>query len=102
MKIQNTKMLAAAALITLFVMAGCAGKDDMGMDDMNKKTMSTEMKTESTMGTMDSTMDDMSHKKMESDMKKMPEKMESEMAEKMDTMKTEMDETMGNEMKTME
>lgn len=65
MKNSTTKMLAGAALITLFVMAGCAGKDEMAMDEMKKETMKAEMITESGMQKMDSKMDDMSHEKME-------------------------------------
>lgn len=95
MKTHNTKMLAGAALMTLFVMAGCAGKDDMGMNEMEKETMASEMKTDSGMNKMDSKMDDMSHKKMSTNMEK-------EMPEQMDTMKTEMDESMGSDMKKME
>jgi outer membrane murein-binding lipoprotein Lpp len=103
MKTHNMKMWAGAALITLFVMAGCAGKDEMGMHEMKKETMTSEMKTDSGMKKMDSKMDTMSHKKMNTDMEgEMPEQMESKMDEKMDTMKTEMDESMGSDMKKME
>ncbi len=71
MKTHNTKMWASAALITLLVMAGCAGKDDMGMDEMKKETMTSEMKTDSGMKKMDSKMDTMETESMGSDMKKM-------------------------------
>lgn len=97
MKTHNTKMWASAALITLLVMAGCAEKDDMGMDEMKKETMASEMKTDSSMKKMDSKMDTMSHKTSDTDMKKMPEQMKSKMDGKMDTMKTEMDESMGTD-----
>ena len=103
MKTHNTKMWAGAVLITLFVMAGCAGKDDMGMDEMKKETMTSEMTKDSGMKNMDSKMDDMSHINMNTDMEKeMPEHMESKMDEEMDTMKTEMDESMESDMKKME
>ena len=103
MKTHNTKMWAGAALITLLVMAGCAGKDDMGMDEMKKEAMTSEMKTGSGMKEMDSKMETLSHKKMNTDMgMEMPEPMESKMDEKMGTMKTKMDESMESDMKKME
>ena len=89
-------------MITLFVMAGCAGKDEMGMDEMKKETVTSEMTKDSGMKEVDSKMDTMSHKNLDTDMKKMSEQMESKMDGKMDTMKTEMDESMGSDMKTME
>ncbi len=79
MKIYNTKMWAGAALITLFVMAGCAGKDEMGMDQMKKETMASEMTKDSGMKKMDSKID-----------------------QEMETMETAMDDSMGSDMKTME
>ena len=99
MKKYTAKMWTTAAMITLFVLAGCAGKDDMGMDEMKKETMTAEMKTDSAMKKMDSVTDDMSHKKMKTDMaKEMPEKVESMMTEEMDSMKKEMDESMESDM----
>ena len=95
-------MWVGAALITLFVMAGCAGKDEMGMDEMKKETVTSEMTKDSGMKEVDSKMDTMPHKNLDTDMKKMSEQMESKMDGKMDTMKTEMDESMGSDMKTME
>lgn len=72
MKKQNVKMWAAAVLVTLFVLGGCAEKDDMdidmAMDEMKKETMTAEMKTDSGMKTMDSKMDDMSNNKMATEM----------------------------------
>lgn len=100
MKKQNVKMWATAAMMTLLVLAGCAGKDDIGMYEMKKETMKSEMKTDSAMKKMDSMADDMSHKEMKTDMvKEMPEKVESTMMEEMDSMKKEMDESMESDMK---
>jgi hypothetical protein len=69
MKKHNVKMWAVAVLITLFVLAGCAGKDDMGADEMKKGTLTSEMKTDSGMKKMDSKMD--KDGSMKSDMHKM-------------------------------
>ena len=69
MKKHTVKMWAAAVLITLFVLAGCVGKDDMGMDEMKKETMTAEMKTDSGMKKMDSKMD--KDESMKGDMHKM-------------------------------
>jgi outer membrane murein-binding lipoprotein Lpp len=100
MKKQNVKMWTTAAMITLLILAGCAGKDDMGMDEIKKDTMKSAMKTDSAMKKMDSMADDMSHKEMKTDMvKEMPEKVESTMMEEMDSMKKEMDESMESGMK---
>jgi len=70
MKTHNMKMWAGAALIILFVMAGCAGKDEMGMHEMKKETMTSEMKTDSGMKKMDTMKTEMDES-MGSDMKKM-------------------------------
>lgn len=74
MKKHNVKMWSAVVLITLFVLAGCAGKDDMDMDEMKKETMTAEMKTDSGVKKMDSKMDTMDNgmnDSMKSDTQKM-------------------------------
>lgn len=81
MKNYKMKMLAAVALITVFVMSGCAEKKEMGMDEMKKGTMESEMSHDDSMKKMD-------HKAMD--------------AEMTDTMKPEMDTSMESDMKKMQ
>ena len=98
MKIKNAEMLAGAVLITLFVLTGCAGTDDMGMEGMKGDTMS-EMKTDSGMKKMGSEMKDMSHKKMDTEM---AEPMKPKIDDKMETMKNGMEVQMKDDMKKMQ
>lgn len=107
MKNYNVKMLVGAVLLTGFVLSGCATKDKMGMHEMKKETMASEMKTGSEMKKMDSETMDMSHEKMDSKTMDMShEKMDSKMAEpmksEMDTMKSGMEEKMDDGMEKME
>ena len=95
MKNYNVKMLVGAVLLAGFVLSGCAGTDEMGMHEMKKETMTSEMKTGSEMKKMDSETMDMSHEKMDSEM---AEPMKSEM----ETMKSGMEEQMDDGMKKME
>jgi hypothetical protein len=97
MKESTRKMMAAAVLMTLFVVTACAEKDHMEMETMEKARMGTEMKKEAKMMDMDQG-------------KEMPKKMDSEMVEpmedqkkkEMDTMKEGMDSAMNGEKKKME
>jgi len=96
MKSYKMKMLAATVLVTVFVLSGCAGKDEMGMDDMKKGTMESEMKNHNTMEKMNPSMMEASSKKMNAEMN---DAMKPKMDQHMDTTKSGMDTSMENDMK---
>lgn len=49
MKLLKRKMLAAAALLTVFVLSGCAGNQHMGMDEKTNECMGAGMMHEKDM-----------------------------------------------------
>lgn len=92
MKRSSVAVMITAMLMSGFFLAGCAEKDHMV--EMDKSTMSGEMKKDTKMMKTEENME-MSHKEMEADMKE-------PMQEEMDSMKDGMDKTMTDDMKKME
>lgn len=56
MKHHNVKKVAGVMLIALCVLSGCAGKDEMGMTEMKKDSMESEMTHDTEMKKMDGDM----------------------------------------------
>lgn len=96
MKRSTTKMLIATFLMSGFILTGCAEENHMGMENIDKHTVESEMKKDTMMVEGHT---EMSHKKMANEMK---ETTQTEKEQEMHSMADGMEKTPINDTNKME